>query len=73
MQHALFFFEFSFSLFLQVNGVRHPYDIKCALPVDFRSDYTPSAGSAGSTTPPSTDIGNHYCFAVLPLATNTGV
>ncbi|KAK7108432.1 hypothetical protein V1264_016174 [Littorina saxatilis] len=55
--------------YMQICGIRNPYNIHCALPVDFRSEYSPSTGSSGAATA-STEIGNHYCMTVLPLATN---
>ncbi|XP_076444913.1 uncharacterized protein LOC143282913 isoform X2 [Babylonia areolata] len=69
--------------YMQVSGVQHPYNIHCALPVDFRSDYSPSSATTTTTSTTttttnspgmvtaSTDVGNHYSLAVLPLATNT--
>ncbi|KAL8575353.1 hypothetical protein ACOMHN_048646 [Nucella lapillus] len=62
--------------YMQVSGIQNPYNIHCALPVDFRTDYptstTTSTGSPGVVAAAaSTDIGNHYSLAVLPLATST--
>ncbi|XP_012943145.1 uncharacterized protein LOC101863055 [Aplysia californica] len=46
--------------YLQVSGTGHPYNVKCALPVDFQSlDGGP------------VDMENKYSMVVLPLPTNT--